>query len=92
MSHPAIRARRAGYGFVFVPAILGSACGAPPPGGVAAPAEQVARTPNPAGPPAAVTGAIPCVSGTCQVQITPRPVAPRTPGRTRSTPGTLAQR
>jgi hypothetical protein len=84
MYHLAIRAPRAGYALLLLPLLIGSASGAPAPG-PAASAEQPAPQPSaaaqlPINSPAFVTGTIPCISGTCQVQVyAPAVPAPRKP-------------
>ncbi|HEU4885881.1 MAG TPA: hypothetical protein VFT45_26830 [Longimicrobium sp.] len=84
MLHPVYRASRIGFALVLLPVFLGSASGAPAPG-LAAPIEQPAprQFASPrlsADSPTLVTATIPCISGTCEVQIhTPLTVAPIKP-------------
>jgi hypothetical protein len=98
MFHLAIRAPRAGYALLLLPLLIGSASGAPAPG-PAASVEQPAPQPSasaelPLDSPAFVAGTIPCISGTCQVQVyAPVAPAPRKPlPRTTPAPQPLAQR
>jgi hypothetical protein len=73
MLHPALRVPRIGFALVLLPVFLGSASGAPAPG-VTAPIEQPApqqyASPRPpADSQTLVTATIPCISGTCKVQL-----------------------
>ena len=84
MFYLAIRAPRAGYALLLLPLLIGSASGAPAPG-PAVSVEQPAPAPSastrlPSDSPTFVTGTIPCISGTCQVQVyAPVVAAPRKP-------------
>ena len=92
MLHPVYRASRIGFALVLLPVFLGSASGAPAPG-PAAPIEQPAPQQSvslelPADSPALVTATIPCISGTCEVQVHApalrapiKPLSPRTTTR-----------
>jgi hypothetical protein len=92
MLHPALRVPRIGFALVLLPVFLGSASGAPA-SGLVTHIEQPAPTPFapprlPADSPALVTATIPCISGTCQVQVHApmlaapiKPLAPRTTAR-----------
>ena len=98
MLHLAIRAPRAGYALLLLPLLIGSASGAPAPG-PAASVEQPAPAPSasaqiPSDSPMFVTGTIPCISGTCQVQVyAPAVPAPRKPlPQTTPAPQSLARR
>jgi hypothetical protein len=90
MLHPVYRASRIGFALVLLPVFLGSASGAPAPG-LAAPVQQpaprqFASPALPADSPALVTATIPCISGTCQVQVhAPLTVAPIKPLPARTT-------
>ncbi|HYR07924.1 MAG TPA: hypothetical protein VEQ60_09155 [Longimicrobium sp.] len=98
MFHLAIRAPRAGYALLLLPLLIGSASGAPAPG-PAASVEQPAPAPSasaqlPSDSPTFVTGTIPCISGSCQVQVyAPAVPPPRKPlPQTTSAPQARAQR
>jgi hypothetical protein len=99
MHRPVFRVPRLGFALVFLPVFLGSASGAPAPG-IAAPAgppplkHSATSAQFPADRPAFVPATIPCVSGSCQVQVYARAhAASRKPlPRTTSDPQALAQR
>ena len=98
MHHPVFRVPRLGFALVFLPVFLGSASGAPAPG-IAAPVGQPplkhSATPAqfPADRPTFVSATIPCVSGSCQVQVyAPDVAASAKSPRTTSAPQGLAQR
>lgn len=105
MLRPALRVPRMGFALVFLPVFLGSASGAPASGapapGIAAPADppalrqsaSAAQLPS-ADRPAFVPATIPCISGSCQVQVyAPAAAAQTTPlPRTASAQPALAHR
>lgn len=82
MLHRALRVPRIGYALVLLPVFLGSASGAPAPdvaarGDIPIPLKS-APSQVPADRPAFVSATIPCISGTCEVQIY-APAAPAQP-------------
>ena len=91
MLHPVYRASRIGFALVLLPVFLGSASGAPAPG-TAVPAERPLKSVPPVevalDRPDFVEATIPCISGTCEVQVHApalrapiKPLSPRTTTR-----------
>jgi hypothetical protein len=93
MPHPALHAPRVGYVLLLLPLLLGSASGAPA-HGLAAPVEQPAPSASTQFPAdSLVSASIPCITGTCEVQIhaSTAPSSPL-PATTNAAPQGLAQR